>query len=265
MRRLAWLPVLAVLLPAADAEADSQSFTLSTGYNETALTSEVNRGTVLDAQIARGRRLLVGSLDSRGLVSLGLGRISTAHDIDCNTSRYVVATVFGRAGQGSGLAVDLHQDWYWRGTPTQTPGKHVTMFQTQGGLVFQDGEPPKVRVTHRLVTSQRRFPSRTQGVEWVWEFREDYPAYYSRPIGSGEMTAMARRSMRAENWVFFSREMGFGVVRVNVGATHKTVVRNGTTDAQAAAALDRFPRPAASGTRRVPVLMVRLAYTIQRW
>ncbi|MGH7731638.1 MAG: hypothetical protein ACRENJ_10365, partial [Candidatus Eiseniibacteriota bacterium] len=194
----------------------------------------------------------------------GLGRIGSAHDIDCNTTRYPVITIFGRAGEGSGLALDLHQDWYWRGTPTRAPGKHVTMFQTQGGLIFQDGQPPKVRVTHRFVTSQRRFPSRTQGVEWVWEFRQGYPAYFTRALDQGQMTPMSRRSMRAENWAFFSRELGIGVVRVNVGATHKTVPRT-VVSGDAATPVDRIARQPGSGTKQVPVLLIRLAYEIHRW
>ncbi len=265
MRRLQLFLVLATLPPVATGHADSQSFTLSTGYNESALTPNLNRGTAFQAQVARGHRLFVGSLDSRGLASFGLGRIASTHDIDCQTNRYPVITVFARAGEGSGLALDLHQDWYWRGTPTRTPGKHVTMFQTQGGISFQDGQAPKVRVTHRFVTAQRRFPGRTQGVEWVWEFRRDYPAYYSRASNRGEMTAMVRRSLRAENWAFFSRELGVGVVRVNVGATYKTVERAVTAEDPSATPLERITQRSSAGTTRVPILMVRLAYEFRRW
>lgn len=266
MRRIPLFLVLAAALaPVATGHADSQSFTLSTGYNETALTSDLNRGTVFQAQVARGHRLFVGSMDSRGLASIGIGRIAFSHDVDCHTSRYPVLTVFGRAGEGSGVALDLHQDWYWRGTPSRTPGKHVTMFQTQGGIILQDGEAPKVRVTHRFVTSQRRFPARTQGVEWVWEFRKDYPAYYSRTADRSEMTPMLRRSMRAENWAFFSREVGFGVARVNVGATYKTVARAVTAEDPSATPLERVTRRPGTGTTRIPVLMVRLAYEFRRW
>jgi hypothetical protein len=265
VRRLPLLIALAALPPVATGHADSQSFTLSTGYNETSLTSGLNRGTAFQAQIARGHRLFRGSLDSRGLASFGLGRIASSYDFDCQTTRYPVITVFARAGEGSGVALDLHQDWYSRGTPTRAPGKHVTMFQTQGGISFQDGEAPKVRVSHRFVTSQRRFPGRTQGVEWVWEFRHDYPAYYSRGVDRGEMTPMLRRSMRAENWAFFSRELGAGVVRVNVGATHKTVTRVIQADDAATTPIDQITRRGGTSVRRVPVLMVRLAYEVRRW
>ena len=264
MRRTAWFLVPAALLTAKAAHADSQSFTLSAGYNETALTSDFNRGTVFQAQIIRGRRLFRGSLDSRGLASFGLGRIGTVEDVDCHTNRYPVVTVFGRAGEGSGLALDLHQDWYWRGAPASSPGKHVTMFQTQAGLLFQDGRSPKVRVTHRFVSSQRRLPARTQGVEWVWEFRQGYPAYYTRGLDRGEMTPMVRRSMRAENWIFFSRELGVGIVRANLGATHKTVPRT-TFAGDATTTNDQVIRRTTSGTKQVPVLMVRLAYEVRRW
>ena len=264
MRHLAWFLLPAALLPVRAADADSQSFTVSTGYNETALTSGFNRGTVFKAELARGHKLLRTSLDSRGLASIGIGRIAAVDDIDAHTHRYPVVTVFARAGEGSGLAIDFHNDWYMRGAPTRAPGKHLTMFQTQGGIIFQDGQAPKVRVTHRLVTSQRRFPARTQGVEWVWEFREDYPTYYARGLDRGEMTPMIRRSMRAENWAFFSRELGFGILHVNVGATHKTVARDESAAGEAET-LDRFGRASAGGTRRVPILMARPAYEVRRW
>jgi hypothetical protein len=265
VRRLSLFLVSAAFFPAASSHADSQSFTLSAGYNETALTSELNRGTVFQAQIARGRQLFRGSMDSRGLASIGIGRIANIHDADTYTSRYPVLTVFGRAGEGSGIALDLHQDWFWRGTPSRAPGKHTTMFQTQGGIVLQDGEAPKVRVTHRFVSSQRRFPGRTQGVEWVWEFRKDYPAYYSRSADRGELTPMLRWSMRAENWAFFSREMGFGVARVNIGATYRHVPRTPTAEDPSASPMEQALRRPGTGTQRIPVLMVRLAYEFRRW
>lgn len=265
MRRLSLFLVSAALLPAASSHADSQAFTLSTGYNETSLTPDLNRGTVFEAQIARGRKLLVGSMDSRGLASIGIGRIASVHDVDTYTHRYPVLTVFGRAGEGSGVALDLHQDWSWRGTPSPTPGKHITMFQTQGGIVLQRGEAPKVRVTHRFVTTQRRFPGRQQGVEWVWEFRKDYPAYYSRTSDRDETAPLQRRSMRAENWAFFSREVGFGVARVNIGATYRHVPRTQTAEDPSASPVDQALRRPAAGTSRVPVLMFRLAYEFRRW
>lgn len=265
MRRLSLFLASAALLPAVSSHADSQSFTLSTGYNETALTSDLNRGTVFEAQVARGRQLFVGSMDSRGLASIGIGRIASIHDIDTYTHRYPVLTVFGRAGEGSGIALDLHQDWHWRGTPSPTPGKHITMFQTQGGIVLQRGEAPKVRVAHRFVTSQRRFPGRQQGVEWVWEFRKDYPSYYIRSAERSELIPMQRHSMRAENWAFFSREVGFGVARVNIGATYRHVPRTQTAEDPTASPVDRALRRPGTGTTRIPVLMVRLAYEFRRW
>ena len=265
MRPVALFLILAALAPVARGHADSESFTLSTGYNESALTPELNRGTGFQTRITRGRRLYAGSVDSRGLASIGMGLIVSSQDIDCNTSRYPMITVFGRPGSGSGFALDLHQDWYWRGTPTPAPGKHVTMFQTQGSIVCQDGEAPKVRVTHRFVTSARRFPGRTQGVEWVWEFRRDYPASYSRSADRSETAALVRRSMRAESWAFFSREVGFGILRVNVGATHKTVARTDTPDDASLTPLERTTNPSGPGSRRIPVVMLRLAYEIKRW
>ena len=263
MRRLSLFAVIAALAPVATGHADSQSYTLSTGYNETALTSDFNRGTVFQTRIARGRQLYSGSIDSRGLASIGVGRITSSQDVDCNTSRYPVLTVFGRSGEASGFALDLHQDWYWRGTPTQTPRKHLTMFQTQGGIICQKGVAPKVRVTHRFVTTQRRFPGRSQGVEWVWEFRRDYPATFSRAGDVGELTAVVRRSMRAESWAFFSREVGFGVLRVNLGATYKLVAR--PVADPSATTLDQIARLPNSETRRDPVFMARLSYEIRRW
>jgi len=265
VRRLSLFLVSAALFPATSSHADSQSFTLSAGYNETALTSDLSRGTLFEAQVARGRQLLVGSMDSRGLASIGIGRIASVHDVDTYTSRYPVLTVFGRAGEGSGVALDLHQDWYWRGTPSAAPNKYITMFQTQGGIVLQRGEAPKVRVTHRFVTSQRRFPGRQQGVEWVWEFRKDYPAYYSRSADRSEMTSLQRRSMRAENWAFFSREVGFGVARVNIGATYRQVPRTQTAEDPSASPVERALRRPSTGTTHIPVLMVRLAYEFRRW
>ena len=256
MRRLVLLLLPPIALITVDnAEADSQAFTLSTGYNETALTSDLNRGTVFTGQVARGHMLYQGSLDSRGLGSLGLGLITSGSDIDVRTSRYPVLTVFARPGEGSGFAFDLHQDWYFRGTPSASPDKHVTMFQTQGGVVFQEGHSPKVRVTQRFVTSERRFPARSQGVEWVWEFRRDYPAVYS-PVGTNnEMTPLSRRSMRIENWIFFTREVGFAVMRLNVGATYKNVVD------PAGSGSPNYP----TQTRRVPVIMCRLGFEVRRW
>lgn len=265
VRRLASFLALVALTPVAVSHADSQSFTVSTGYNESALTPALNRGTVFQTRLIRGRQLLSGSIDSRGLASVGLGRIASLQDIDCNTSRYPTLTVFARPGEGSGFSVDLHQDWYWRGTPTRSPGKHLTKFQTQGSIVCQNGQAPKVRVSHRFVTSQRRLPARTQGVEWVWEFRRDYPATYS-PVGErGDMSAMVRRSLRAENWAFFSRELGFGMVKVNIGATHKTVARTATAPDASATPLEQLTHRTGDGTRRVPVLMFRLGYEVRRW
>jgi len=263
VRRVGPLLALFALATVDNAEADSQSFTLSTGYNETALTSDLNRGTVFQGEVARGRQLYRGGLDSRGLVSFGLGRLSSATDIDCRTSRYPVLTVFARSGERSGMALDLHQDWHWRGTPSRIPDPHVTMFQTQGGIVLQEGHSPKVRVTHRFVTSARRFPARTQGVEWVWEFRRDYPAVYS-PVGTGgEMTPLTRRTMRLENWVFFSREVGFAIMRVNVGATYKNVPREASDQGSAATTLDQAST--GSQVKRVPVVMFRVGLEVRRW
>ena len=265
MRRLSLLIATAALSPVAMAHADSQSYTLSTGYNETALTSDFNRGTVFQTRIVRGRQLYSGSIDSRGLASIGLGMITSSQDIDCNTSRYPVLTVFGRSGEASGFALDLHQDWYWRGAPMETPRKHLTMFQTQGGIICRKGEAPKVRVTHRFVTSQRRFPGRSQGVEWVWEFRRDYPATYYSGGRQGEQTAIVRRSMRAESWAFFSREVGFGVLRVNIGATYKMSARPPGTSDPSSTSLDQIARLPNAETKRDPVFMARLAYEIRRW
>ena len=263
MRRFAPFLILIALCPVDNADADSQFFMLSAGYNDGALTNDLNRGTVFLGQATRGRMLYLGSIDSRGLGSVGIGRFSNTTDIDCNTTRYPVLTLFGRPGEGSGIAIDLHQDWYWRGVPTANPGKFVTMFQTQGGLVFQDGHAPKVRVTHRLVTSERRLPARTQGVEFIWEFRDDYPAIYSPSGSRSAMQPLTRRRMRAENWIFFSREMGAGVVRFNLGATHKTVRRENATES--ATPLEQAMVASGDGYKRVPVLIFRVGYEIHRW
>jgi len=263
--RLALFLALAALLPVDIGHADSQSFTVSTGHNATALTSGFNRGTELQARVARGSRLYVGSIDSRGLASLGLGWIASSQDPDFHNSRYPVITVFGRSGERSGIAFDLHHDWFWRVAPSRTPGKHVTMFQTQGGVVCRGGLAPKVRVTHRLVSTSRRRPARSQGVEWVWEFHPDYPATYSRTQGRGEMTALQRQSMRMENWVFFTRELGFGVIRVNIGATHKTVTQDVSTDEPPKTPIEEYIRSSGPTTSRVPVLLFRLGYEIRRW
>lgn len=259
MRRVGPLLALFALATVDNAEADSQSFTLSTGYNETALTSDLNRGTVFQGEVARGRQLYRGGLDSRGLVSFGLGRLSSATDIDCRTSRYPVLTVFARSGERSGMALDLHQDWYFRGTPSHNPDAHITMFQTQAGVVLQEGRSPKVRVSHRFVTSSRRIPARTQGVEWVWEFRRSYPAVYSPISNQNGMTPLARRTMRLENWIFFSREVGPAVLRVNMGATYKNTMRDGS-------AVTTFGQTTSGPqVRRVPVVMFRLAFEVRRW
>jgi hypothetical protein len=254
--------VAVATLGAHVAHADSRTFTISTGYNETALTSEFNRGTALRSEINRGRMLYVGSIDSRGLASIGLGRILGGPDIYYHTTHYPVLTVFGRAGEGSGVALDLNQDWYIGADPSRNPGKFLTLFQARGGVVWQDGEMAKVRVTHRFVSSERRQPGRSQGIEWVFEFREDYPSDYTTLGERGAMTALSRRSMRQEQWAFFTRELGAGVVRLNVGATYKTVFRPVETDPSASPA-QQIRR--SSGQTRVPVLMVRLAYQLRRW
>lgn len=261
MRRLSLLVALAALCPLDIARADGRSFTISTGYNETALTSGFNRATVVQSQISRGRQLYVGSIDSRGLASIGLGRTTSGQDAYCHSVRYPVLTVFARHGEGPGVALDLLQDWYFRADPSRNPGKFVTLFQTKGGIVCRDGELPRVRVTHRFVSSQRRFPGRSQGLEWVLEFRQDDPATFAYAGERGAMTAISRRSMRQEHWAFFSRELGFGVVRVNVGATHKTEVRPLTDGDPSAGPVRR----SAADQIRVPVWMVRVGYDFRRW
>ena len=255
------LAALTALLASATAHADSESFSLSTGYNESSLTSGLNRGTALQGQVSRGANLFSGSFDSRGTVTFGYGRLAHGSDMDRDISRYPVVTLFARPGEGSGIAMDLNQDWYWRGRPSRTPGKYLTLFQTRVGVVCQDGEPPKVRVTQRFATSQRRFPGRTQGVEWVWEFREDYPTQFATVGGRGDQQSVTRRTMRYEHWAFITRDLGIGLVSVNVGATHKTV--NRTASDQPATGL--FGTRTADGPTRVPVLMLRIAYTLRRW
>lgn len=259
MRRLAsFLPLIA-LVTVDNADADSRSFTLSAGYNETALASELRPSTLLQAQVARGHLLYAGSIDSRGLGSLGIGIISSNTDVDTRSNRYPVLTFFARPGDRPGMAFDLHQDWYMRATPTPTPDKHVTMFQTQGGVMFQEGQAPKVRVEQRFVTSERRRPARSQGVEWVWEFRRDFPAVYSPVNSRSEMTPLTRRSMRFENWIFFTREAGPGVVRLNLGATYKTVPESEQSSTSGS------ETPTGGQYRRVPILMFRVGFEVRRW
>lgn len=262
MRHLSSLMALAALWLPDIALADRRAFTISTGYNETALTSEFNRGTVLQSQISRGPLLYVGSIDSRGLASIGLGRIASGQDVYYHTAFYPVLTAFARQGQGPGIALDIHYDWYDLGNPTRSPGKFLTLFQTTAGVVCQDGELSKVRVTQRFVSSERRLPGRSQGLEWVLEFRQDYPTDFTRVGDRGAMHVFARHNMRQEQWAFFTRELGFGVVRLNVGATHKTVFRE--TDSSAPLSEQLMGRT-TSGQTRNPVLMVRIAYDVRRW
>ncbi|HKQ57625.1 MAG TPA: hypothetical protein VJY35_07130 [Candidatus Eisenbacteria bacterium] len=266
MRHLPFLMAALGLLLASQVRADSESFTLSTGYNETSFSSEFNRGTALQARISRGDALFAGSFDSHGQTSLGMGYINARQDMDRDIDRYPMVTFFARPGEGSGVAFELHQDWYWRGRPSQNPGKYLTLFHTQAGVVCQEGELPKVRVTQRFVSSQRRFPARTQGVEWVWEFRQDYPTEYITLGGQDLQSAVSRRSMRLEHWAFFSRELGFGVLNLSVGATHKSVFRQPSTTAATTPGLEgAVATPETPVRTRIPVLMGRVAFTIRRW
>jgi hypothetical protein len=263
MRRLMMWVALAGLCPHGVARADGQAFTISTGYNETALAAGFNRGTVLQSEFNRGRLLYFGSVDSRGLASVGFGGIAAGQNPYYRTIRYPVITVFARHGEGSGVALDLHQDWYPRGDPTRTPGKFLTLFQTKGGIVWQQGELSRVRVTQGFVTSERTQPGRSQGVEWVIDFRQDYPANLAVAGERGAMTALVRRSMRHEQWVFFSRELGVGVLRLNVGATYKTVFKPIESNGSAQPA--ELLRLSNAGRSQVLVLMARIGYTIRRW
>lgn len=262
MRRLSLFVVMAACCQLDIALADGRAFTISTGYNETALTSGFNRSTSFQTQIGMGRKLYLGTIDSRGFVSLGVGQIASGEDFYCRTIRSPMITVFGRHGEGSGVALELLQDWYFRGSPTRSPAKFLTLFQSKGGIVWQNGELPRVRVAHRFISSQRRLPSRSQGLEWVWEFRSDDPAVFTHVGDQGAMASLSRRSMRQEHWVFFTRELGVGVVRLNVGATQKNVFRplpNGDQSIQPSV------RKPMEGWTRVPMLMVRVAYDIRRW
>lgn len=265
MRHRSLLVAMVGLIPFTIAHADSRSFTISTGYNETALTSEFNRGTVFQSQISHGRLLYVGALDSRGLVSVGLGRIASGQDVHYHTARYPVLTVFARQGEGPGIALDLRQDWYELDQPTRSPAKFLTLFQTTAGVVCQAGELAKVLVTQRFVSSERALPGRSQGIEWVLEFRQDYPADFTRAGTQGAMDALVRRSMRQEQWVFFTRELGFGVLRLNLGATHKTVFKPVPESDPSIPLSQQVMGRTTSGQTRVPVFMVRVAYDIRRW
>ncbi len=265
MRRLFGMASLAAIVATDICHADPRSFTLSSGYNETALTSDLNRSTALQTHITHGRQLYLASIDNHGLASIGVGRISSAPDFTCHTDRYPVLTVFAQPRRLPGLALTLHQEWYWRGRPTRAPAKYLTVFRTEGGVVCQDGELPKVRVAHRFESSQRRFPGRSQGVEWVWEFRRDFPTAVSPVVDRGGMTEMVRRTMRYENWAFFSRECGPGVLRLNVGATHKTVFRPVSEPGPSAQSFTQVMRRSGTGQTRIPVVMVRFAYTVRRW
>lgn len=258
MRLQSLLTAMAACCLPAIAHADSHSFTLSTGYNETALTGEFNRGTVLQSEINRGSMLYAGSVDSRGLASFGLGRIVTGQDPYYHTSLYPMVTAFARAGEGSGIALDLNQDWYILSDPSSTPGRYLTLFQTRAGIVWQDGEQAKVRVTQRFVSTERKQPGRSQGIEWILEFRQDYPADFMRYGSRGALTPINRRSMRQEQWAFFTRELGFGIARLSVGATYKTVFRE--VEGGQVTALRRN-----STQSQVPVLMARFAYQFKRW
>ena len=265
MRRLLLMASVATLAAPAGARADRQEITLSTGYNETALTSEVNRSTGVQGLMARGHGLYLGSVDSHGLTSLGIGVVSSSPDADCHINRYPILTFFAKPHGATGMSMALHQEWYWRGRPSPVPSRYLTLFQTEGGVTWQNGVLPKVRVTHRFETVERRHPGRSQGVEWVWEFRSDFPTMVSGSADGSGFNEMVRRSMRYENWAFFSRECGPGVVKLNVGATHRTKFRSpGDVDATGTSFAQLVQR-SGNGPTRVPVLMVRMAYTIRRW
>ena len=263
MRRLLVWVALASLCPLDPARADSQSFTISTGYNETALSPGFNRGTVFQSEINRGRLMYAGSVDSRGLASATFGAVASGFDTHYQTIRYPTITVFARHGEGSGIALDLHQDWFPLAGPARLPGRFLTLFETKGGIVWQQGELSRVRVTQGFVTSERGQPGRTQGIEWVIDFRQDYPSNLSVSGERGAMTALVRRSMRHEQWVFFTRELGPGILKLNVGATYKTVFRpvDGASSAQAGDLL----RLSNAGKSQIVVLMARIGFTIRRW
>ena len=265
MRRLVSMATMGVIAVVGTSHADKLTFTMSTGYNETSLSSPFNRSTEFQTQITRGNGLYLGSIDNHGLTSIGVGRISSGSDFDRSTSRYPSLTLFARPGAGPGVELTLHEEWYWTGHPTRTPGKYITVFQTEAGLVCQDGELPKVRATHRFVTSQRRFPGRNQGIEWVWEFRQDFPAAMNQVADRGLMLEMERRTVRFEHWAFFSREIGFGVLRVNLGATQKTVVRPATSASAGGGSIGRLVSPPGAQLSRVPVVMARLTFEVRRW
>ena len=163
-----------------NAEAGSQAFSVSTGYNETALTSDLNRGTE-----SRERWRAVTSL--RRLASTAAAWAASASGSSLRHRHSTSAPAAIRCSPCSpaparppGQRSTCYQDWYWRGTPTARPDKHVTMFQMQGGVVFQESHSPKVRVTQRSRDLRRRFLARSRGVGVGVGFRRDYPRCTAR-------------------------------------------------------------------------------------
>lgn len=260
MRRFIVLAVVAALAPESSL-ADRLKVSLSSGYNPTALKSEFNRGTALQFEFNDGRPLLAGSFDSRGLGSLGIGWIASSTDFDRDAQRYPMLMIFGSRDETPGLELKFHEEWFSPGQPIVRPSKLArTVFITEAGVVTQAGHGPKIRVTQGLVTAQRRHPSRSQGLEWIWEYTRDHRGESPRGAVAGSNLRSARPSTRKEQWFFVTRELGIGIVRLQIGATYKTVYRSNPGSRWRGLSLN-----SVSSTTQEPVLMGRVAYEIRRW
>ncbi|MBI4090213.1 MAG: hypothetical protein HY421_02305 [Candidatus Kerfeldbacteria bacterium] len=267
MRRFIVVAVLTVVVAAEPGLANRHQFSLSTGYNGTALQSEFNRGTEARAEIWLGRYLYAGAFDSRGLVSFGIGRAVLQSDSQVEGARYPMLTVFGQSDGPSGLELKLHNQWYWRTDPSSQINKWITpLFETEAGVAWQRGLAPKVRVSNRFSVHRSRYPGRSQGIEWVWEFRNDFPVVSSGSADRSPTRQFDRQTMRHEQWVFASRELGVGVFRIHIGATHKTVFRtNADLGDTTRMSVRRLRHRSGSWKERVAVLMLRVEYLIWRW
>ncbi len=272
MRRFSILAAVAALIASEPSFAARMEMSLSTGCNTTSFTSNVNRSTSLLAEANRGRQLYTGSFDSHGVTSFGIGRIFLSSDFERAMYRYPLATVFVAPGWHAGLELKLHNEWHLPIPANRTPGKWLpTVFETEAGVLWRAGYPSKVRVTQRFVISQRRLAGRSQGAEWVWEYRPDFPEEQPQSgqgavmINPNQQRIVQRVKMRFEQWAFFSREAGFGIIRFSFGATKRVVWRTEAIPPSWYARPDLPLPPARPRKATEAVGMLRIEYIIRRW
>lgn len=252
MCRILLLVAMAALISSDSSWADRLEATLASGYNESSFTAGLNRSTNASAELTLDRQYYAASIDQHGLSSVGIGRIIFSRDHERHMLFYPMATVFVHPETRPGIELSLHYQWSLRKAPSSVPSWILTVFDTETGIIALPGGPTKVRVSHRFTTTTSRRATRIQGLEWIWEFRPDYPADRLPTPGSSQSVnpeanrADGRRSMRHEVWAFFSREAGPVMVGFRVGATKRTVWRT-----------KEFPLQPGKAASNTPPLVIR--------